>query len=537
MTDLEADVVVLGSGIAGLSFALKMAPGHDVLLLTKKESADSNTNYARGGIAAVLGSDDDLEHHLRDTLVAGAGLCHRWAVETLVREGPERVRELVAWGTSFDLGEGGRLALGREGGHSRRRIAHAGDRTGRAIETALLDAVAAQARARVLEDHLGVDLLLAESPASDHPVCRGVVALDHRRDVLVRARARATLLATGGCGQAYRHTTNPSIATGDGVAMAHRAGARIANMEFIHPTALHPTEDPAFLVSEALRGEGAVLRRVDGDAFMECHHPLGSLAPRDVVALTIDRVLKESGDSHVLLDVSPIPRAHLERRFPDTLAGCRSRGVDPFGRGIPVVPAAHYVCGGVLTDGDGATSLPGLYAAGEVACTGVHGANRLASNSLLEAVVFSHRAAQALGRSLVNTPLTVGEEWVAGAGTEPRAVDGPDHGGPAPDEAELERDRYRVRELMWEQVGIMRSDTRLRQADEELERLRSKHEDRWRRARWTAASAELRNLLETSTLVVRCARLRRESRGLHQNADHPWRDSEGFLRDTVVRIR
>ncbi len=534
MTELKADVVVLGSGIAGLSFALKMAEEGDVLLLTKKERADSNTNYARGGIAAVLGTDDEAELHVRDTLVAGAGLCHRWAVETLVREGPERVRELVEWGTAFDLAAGGKLALGREGGHSRRRIAHAGDRTGRAIETALLDAVAAQPRIRVLEDHLGLDLLLAESPGTDHPVCCGVVALDHRRERLVRAQARATLLASGGCGQVYRHTTNPSIATGDGIAMAYRAGARMANMEFIqfHPTALHPSEDPAFLISEALRGEGAVLRRIDGEPFMERHHPLASLAPRDVVARAIDRELKETGDAHVLLDVSAIPKADLEGRFADTVAGCRARGVDPLAHGIPVVPAAHYVCGGVLTDGDGATSLPGLYAAGEVACTGVHGANRLASNSLLEAVVFSHRAAQALRRSLVQTPLPVGDAWVAGAGTEP----GPGRDTPAPEEEALDADRTRVRDLMWERVGIVRSDDRLRRAEEELAELRSGHEDRWRQTRWTAPSAELRNLLETATLIVRSARLRQESRGLHHTVDHPWRDNERFLRNTVVRI-
>jgi len=537
MTELEADVLVLGSGIAGLSFALKMAEEHEVLLLTKKGRADSNTNYARGGIAAVLGPDDDAAHHMRDTLVAGAGLCHHWAVETLVREGPERVRELVSWGTAFDRAAGGGLALGREGGHSRRRIAHAGDRTGRAIETALLDAVASEPRIRVLEDHLGLDLLLAASPATDQPICRGVVALDHRCDRLVRVRARATLLAAGGCGQVYRHTTNPSIATGAGIAMAYRAGARMANMEFIqfHPTALHRSEDPAFLISEALRGEGAVLRRIDGEPFMERHHPLGSLAPRDVVALAIDHVLKETGHSHVLLDVTPIPHAVLEERFADTLEGCRARGVDPISGEIPVVPAAHYVCGGVLTDGDGATSLPGLYAAGEVACTGVHGANRLASNSLLEAVVFSDRAALALRRSLVQTPRPVGEEWVAGAGTEPSF--GADRDAPAPAEAELDRDRRRVRDLMWEQAGIVRSDARLRQAEEELEELRSGQEDRWRRARWTAPSAELRNLLDTAALIVRCARLRRESRGLHHTVDHPWRNNERFLRDTVVRIR
>jgi L-aspartate oxidase len=316
--------------------------------------------------------------------------------------------------------------------------------------------------------------------------------------------------------------------------MAYRAGARMANMEFIqfHPTALHPTEDPAFLISEALRGEGAVLRRIDGDPFMERHHPLGSLAPRDVVAFAIDQVMKRTGDSHVLLDVSAIPRSDFEARFADTLAGCRARGVDPFTEGIPVVPAAHYSCGGVLTDGDGATSLPGLYAAGEVACTGVHGANRLASNSLLEAVVFSHRAAQALHRSLVQTPLPVGAEWVAGAGAETPGED-----AARPDSGDLDQDRRRVRDLMWELAGIVRSDKRLRHAEKDLEELRSGHEDRWRRQRWTAASAELRNLLETAALIVRCARLRRESRGLHYTEDHPWRDNERFLADTIVRIR
>ena len=356
--NLEADLLVVGSGIAGLSFALKMAEIGDVLILTKKERAQSSTNFARGGIAAVLGGDDDADLHLRDTLVAGAGLCHRSPVETLVREGPARVRELVAWGTTFDRDRRGELSLGREGGHSRRRIAHAGDRTGRAIETALLDAVAANPRIRVLEDHLALDLLLAESPAAERPVCRGLVALDHRNERLVFVRARATLLASGGCGQVYRHTTNPGIATGDGVAMAYRAGARMANMEFIqfHPTALYPTEDPAVLISEALRGEGAVLRLASGEPFMERHHALGSLAPRDVVALAIDRELKERGDAHVLLDVSAMPAEALEVTFADTLSECRARGVNPLTDGIPVVPAAHYVCGGVLTDADGATS-------------------------------------------------------------------------------------------------------------------------------------------------------------------------------------
>ena len=534
MTDLDAGVLVVGSGIAGLSFALKMAALGDVLLLTKKERAESNTNYAQGGIAAVLGGDDDPQRHVRDTLVGGAGLCHRWAVEVLVREGPDRVRELASWGAVFDVGAGGRLALGREGGHSRRRIAHAGDRTGRAIETALLKAVAAEPRIRVLEDHLALDLLLAGGPSRGRPVCCGLLALDHRAERLVRVRARATLLAAGGCGQVYRYTTNPAIATGDGIAMAYRAGASVANMEFIqfHPTAFHPSSDPAFLISEALRGEGAVLRRIDGEPLMERHHPLGSLAPRDVVALAIDRELKESGDSHVVLDVSAITAEALAGRFANTIDGVRSRGVDPLTEGIPVVPAAHYVCGGVLTDGDGATSIPGLYAAGEVACTGVHGANRLASNSLLEAVVFSHRAAQALKRRLARMPVVVAGEWVAGTGLET----GPRHDAPLPDGGALGRDRQLVRDLMWELAGIVRSDDRLARAEEELAGLRIAHDERWCRARWTADSAELRNLIETAALIVRCARLRRESRGLHHTLDHPWRDNERHLRDTVVRI-
>jgi L-aspartate oxidase len=534
MTELDAHVLVVGSGIAGLSFALKMAAVGDVLLLTKKERTESNTNHARGGIAAVLGQDDDAELHMRDTFLAGAGLCHGWAVEALVREGPDRVRELASWGTAFDLGGGGRLALGREGGHSRRRIAHAGDQTGWAIETALLEAVAAESRIRVLEDHLAVDLLLAESSATDYPVCRGILALDHRADRLVRVRARATLLAAGGCGQVYRYTTNPSIATGDGIAMAYRAGARMANMEFIqfHPTALHPSGDPAFLISEALRGEGAILRRIDGEPFMERYHPLGSLAPRDVVALAIDRELKESGDTHVVLDVSALPAQAIEVRFANTIEGVRARGIEPLDGGIPVVPAAHYVCGGVLTDGYGATSLPRLYAAGEVACTGVHGANRLASNSLLEAVVFSHRAAQAVTRSLARTPIAVGGEWAAGAGSET----GPGADSLPPDETALRRDRQRVRGLMWELAGIVRDDDHLSRAEKELAGLGAAHEERWLRNCWTADSAELRNLLEIAALIVRCARSRRESRGLHHTLDHPWRNNERFLRDTVVRI-
>lgn len=520
----DADVLVVGSGIAGLSFALKVAPHARVLLVTKKERAASSTNWARGGIASVLGDDDAPEYHVRDTLLAGAGLCHRPAVEALVREGPQRVRELMAWGARFDRGEAGRLSLGREGGHSRRRIAHAGDHTGREIESALLAAVAEEPAIEVLEDHLAVDLRVGQGP-DGRPVCGGAVVLDHRNGAVDEVSARVTMLAAGGCGQVYRHTTNPGIATGDGIAMAFRAGAAVANMEFIqfHPTALHPTEDPAFLLSEAMRGEGAVLRTADGTPFMSRYHPQGSLAPRDVVARAIDAEMKTRGETHVVLDVSDVDPETLDLHFPEALAGCRARGVDPRD-GIPVVPAAHYVCGGVRTDGHGRTSLDGLLATGEVACSGVHGANRLASNSLLEAVVFADRAAR----------------WVAAAGSgstpDVSVPGGPVGPGPeAPDLAGLTATRRHLRALMWDDAGIVRSTARLERARQELAELAAADEVRWARTRWTSEGAELRNLILVARLIVACSMRRRESRGLHYTTDHPWRDNEHHLVDTVMR--
>ena len=486
----------------------------------------------------MLGDDDQLALHVEDTLTAGAGLCHSRVVEMLVREGPQRVRELMDWGTRFRH-EGARVSLGLEGGHSRRRILHAGDQTGQEIERALLEAVEAEPRIRVLEDHLAVDLLVDED-GHGRIHCRGALALDHREGRLVEIHARATMLATGGCGQVYRHTTNPPIATGDGVAMAYRAGASVANMEFIqfHPTALYPTEDPAFLISEALRGEGAVLRRLDGHAFMDGYHPLGSLAPRDVVARAIDRELRTSGESHVVLDVKPIGKATMETRFPGAVQGCLKRGVDLYGAGIPVVPAAHYLCGGVITDTQGATTLDGLYAAGEVACTGVHGANRLASNSLLEAVVFSHRAAVTVTERLAT------RIPAEGAGTRPAGSPAPRANGAlegvgskrngettAVRATELRRE---LRSLMWEQVGIVRSDERLEQAEHQVGALAAEWASLLAETAPTPEGLELRNLLDTASLVVRCARLRRESRGLHYNVDHPWRNSEVHLRDTIL---
>lgn len=518
----RADVVVVGSGIAGLFFALKAARWGSVALVTKKSRPESSTNWAQGGIAAAFGADDSPELHKEDTLVAGAGLCHPDAVDVLVREGPARVSELIELGVRFSREAEG-LSLGREGGHSRRRIVRAADLTGAEIERGLLAAVAAEPRITIHENHAAVDLLVATDPGTLGERCCGVLVLDAETGERVPFLARAVMLATGGCGQVYRHTTNPSIATGDGVAMAYRAGAKVANMEFIqfHPTALYPARDNTFLISEAVRGEGAVLRRRDGTAFMDAYHPLASLAPRDVVARAIDAEMKRTGDSFVLLDCSAIPEDEVRARFPNILRVTAERGTDMLREGIPVVPAAHYLCGGVLTDTDGRTSVPGLYAAGETACTGVHGANRLASNSLLEAIVFAHRAAERLGPALSVTPMLQPTLPPAGAGDAERGD-------------EIDAAREEIRGLMWDRAGIVRSDDSLGEGEVQLRAMAERVNGWWAAARPTPELIELRNLVQMALLIVRCALQRKESRGLHYTLDHPYRDNEHWLRDTFA---
>jgi len=516
----RTDVLVLGSGIAGLFLALRLAERARVVVATKKQDFESNTNYAQGGIAAVLGPGDRLALHVKDTLAAGAGLCHPDVVRAVVAEGPDRVRDLMELGVRFSR-HGRRLSLGREGGHSARRIAHAADLTGRAIEQALLGAVLDHPHIRLLENHMAVDLI--REPGARGRVW-GAEILDRAQGTTRDFLARATVLATGGSGKVYLYTSNPDIATGDGVAMAYRAGAVVSNLEFVqfHPTCLYHPRARSFLITEAVRGEGAKLLTLDGRRFMKHVHPMAELAPRDVVARAIDHEMKRRGDKYVLLDLRPIGAAKLRRHFPNILRRCRELGMDPLREPIPVVPAAHYQCGGVRTGLDGRTSLPRLFAIGEVAMTGLHGANRVASNSLLEAVVMAHHAAGAIATLLAD-------------GTEaPRRRTPVAHGHkPLREAARLAHNWEAVRRLMWDLVGIVRTDDRLATAEERLAALAEEIEREFRVYRLTADLVELRNLTLVAQLIVRSARWRKESRGLHCNLDHP-RKSARFRRDTVV---
>ncbi len=516
------DFLVLGGGIAGLSFALEAAGRGSVLVLTKRVRSEGSTQYAQGGIASVLGPDDDFQKHIDDTLVAGAGLCHRDAVEVTVREGPERISWLLSLGVELDR-EGGALHLTREGGHSRRRVAHAKDTTGREVERALLAACDARG-VRIVEDQVAIDLVSSAKaglPGPNHVL--GAYVLDRSSGEISTVIAGQTVLATGGAGKVYLYTSNPDVATGDGVAMAWRAGASIANMEFFqfHPTCLFHPQAKSFLISEALRGEGGILRNADGEAFMSRYDPRRELAPRDIVARGIDAEMKRRGDESAFLDMTHLPKPFLLEHFPNIYATCKEYGVDMAVQPIPVVPAAHYLCGGVVTDLEGRTSLPGLFAIGEVSCTGLHGANRLASNSLLEGLVFGHRAAlraEPVDRSAEGAKVP---DWNPGDALDP-------------DEGVVVTQNWdEVRRLMWNYVGIVRTEKRLTRAHTRLELLRKEIREYYWQYKVTPDLVELRNLADVAMLIVECARSRKESRGLHYLLDHPKPD-EGQLHDTLV---
>jgi L-aspartate oxidase len=526
---ITSDFLVIGSGVAGLTFALDAAEHGSVTIITKRAREESNTRYAQGGIAAVFAPDDSAEAHAKDTLIAGAGLCHEVVAEICAKEGTDRVKELIARGARFDR-EGDKLSLTREGGHSARRVVHVADATGAEVERALVEAASAHPNIRFVEHQTAIDLItLSRFGGPDQ--CAGAYVLDeagagqsHKVETYL---ARATVLASGGAGKVYLYTTNPDVATGDGVAMAYRAGAEIGNMEFyqFHPTCLYDPRAKNFLITEAIRGEGGVLRLLDGTAFMAHHDPRKDLAPRDIVARAIDFEMKRTGSEYVHLDITHRPSSFVREHFPTIHAECLKFGIDITTQPIPVVPAAHYMCGGVSTDLHGRTTLPGLWAIGECAFTGLHGANRLASNSLLEGLVFGHRAALRLAaqiQELRQSPLPEVPPWQVG-----NAV-------PSDEEVVVAHNWDELRRTMWNYVGIVRSDARLRRAGRRIALLQEEIREYYWKHLVTRDLLELRNIATVAELIVSSAASRHESRGLHSTIDYP-ETSERFAADTLVK--
>ncbi len=547
---IKTDFLIIGSGVAGLSFALKVAEFGSVALVTKKWVMDSSTSLAQGGIASVFGKLDTFELHIQDTLASGDGLCNREVVEMVVKNGPDRIRELIKLGAHFNLRKKERLKdespnfdpdfdpdfdLGREGGHSQKRIVHAHDMTGMEIETALVKHVKNHKNITLFENHIAIDLIICSTrmkrglvTTTHEDYCCGAYVLDRETNQVKTFCAQVTLLATGGAGKVYLYTSNPDIATGDGIAMSYRAGAAIANLEFVqfHPTCLYHPDAKNFLISEAVRGEGGILIDSAGSPFMEKYDPQKDLACRDVVARAIDTELKKSGDDSVFLDISHKNSEFVKKRFPNLRKRCLTFGIDMTKEPIPVVPAAHYMCGGVATDMFGRTDIHRLYAIGETACTGLHGANRLASNSLIEGLVYAHMAA-GQGVKDINT-------FDLKSMPEPSSWD--ETGTTDSDEGIMVSHNWdEIRRFMWNYVGIVRSNKRLARAKRRIENIQNEIREYYWDFKVAPDLIELRNIATVAELIIKCAMYRKESRGLHYNIEYPYRDDKRWQKDTIVR--
>ena len=517
--NLETDYLVIGSGAAGLSFALKAAEHSHVIVVTKGEMNECNTNYAQGGICCVTYEPDTLQKHIDDTMVCGGGICDMQAVELVVTRAPQLMKDLVQWGTRFDKTREGRYELAREGGHSEYRILHHKDETGAEIERTLISQVKSHRNIEVLEYHFAIDLLTQHhlgqlvTRHTEGIECYGAYVMDLKRGRIKTILSRVTVIATGGVGNVYNVTTNPGVATGDGIAMAHRAKAVIENMEFIqfHPTALYnPGERPSFLISEALRGFGAILKTQDGKEFMQKYHPMGSLAPRDVVARSIDNEMKVRGDDYVFLDITHRDPKETVSHFPNIYRKCLSIGIDITKEMIPVAPAAHYCCGGVKVDLNGETSIRRLYALGETSCTGLHGANRLASNSLTEAVVYADQAARHSAAHLHEYGLQKGiPAWNADGTTATEEM------------VLITQNAKEMQQIMSNYVGIVRSNLRLERALRRLEIIFKENEELYLKSTPTKELCELRNMIDVGYLIIKQAQAMKRSIGLHYSLDYP----------------
>lgn len=515
----DVDFLVVGSGIAGLSFALKAAKHGKVLILTKANEDESNTKYAQGGVAVVVNKEDSFSKHIEDTLIAGDGLCDKEVVELVVKEGPDRIQEIIDYGTNFDTTTQGSYDLAKEGGHSESRILHYKDITGFEIERALLERIHANPNIEILTHYFAVELITQHhvgefvDKRSDNITCYGIYALNTYTNSVEKFLSKVTVMATGGAGHIYSNTTNPVIATGDGIAMVYRAKGKVRNMEFMqfHPTALyHPGEYPSFLISEAVRGFGGILRDRNGNEFMDSYDPRKSLAPRDIVARAIDSEMKKSGDDFVYLDITHRSKEDILAHFPNIYAKCLSIGIDMTKDYIPVTPACHYMCGGIMVDTNGRTSINRLYACGECSSTGLHGANRLASNSLLEATVFAHRiyvdSLSALNTVSIPDNIPEWDETNTQLSNEDILVT---------------HNLRETQKIMSDYVGIVRSDFRLERAMRRLGLLYEETEEFYKKTKLSVKLCELRNVIQTAYIVIKAAMMRKESRGLHYTTDYP----------------